>query len=292
MPCFACALLMVLLGIIGERTWNHVEIKDPFIGGIMKLDESSPEVILLGDSVCVTKFKEDKDKRTLDQMLANDLGKSLLNASRLGMTLMAQKSLIELMIARNIRTKYLFLEINSLQAMRELNMQAFNEWKSHLKLIQRSMKWNERFFAYVLYLDRALNQHLSTSCLDFLSVSTLDYNINNFEKLLTDVLDLCHQLTDNIYCFITPIYHLPEGEIPYIKSQRNPNDISYSELICAKSAAICNDKQISFIDLHAMLKDKIYFPDAGYINFYSVHLNDEGRHLLSQALVNLSKDHL
>lgn len=281
MPLFGCGLLICLLFIIAERTWNHIYAEDPFIGNVLKSAQASPEVILVGDSVCVTKFSQDKDKRTLDQILANDLGKSVLNASRSGITLIAQKQLIELMLALNIRTECLFLEVNPLQSMRGLNIQAFNEWKLHLKLIQTPMRPEKRFFEYALYLDRKLSGRLNISHIDPLGVHEgRNDSVESFEKFLLDVISLSYQLSKRVICFIPPM------DMPRVEKRFGEEEIVYLNKVRLKAAEICENQGVFFIDLHDRLKDKAYFPDTGYTDYYWVHLSDQGRHVLSQELVN------
>lgn len=280
---FSIILIGILLGTLGERTWNHIYAQDPFIGRVLKSASAHPYTILIGDSVCVSTFKTDHDQRDLGDMLQDDIGSPLLNAGRSGMPLTAQKYLLELMLALKIKSPSLLLEINPLQSIRAIDPVAFHEWKVHLNLIQSPMLPPKRFLLYALYLDKKLTGSVITDAKDFLLPCSSIENITFFRELFSEVLDLLPQLSHNSICFIPPM------DMSKVQSKFSIESVDLLHQLREETAKICAAKGIVFRDFHNWLPDSQYFPDAGYIDIYWVHLNDVGRQLFSRELAGILK---
>ena len=139
--------MMALVGIsiTANRTWNHLDMEDPFMGSVARQAKEYHPIVLVGDSVIGAFFKTDKDRRTIAELLSIKTDLPVLNAARSGMTLSAQEELLELIAFKGAKAQVLILEINPGQMMRGTDPKAFAEWKAHMELIKSSMSPLQRF---------------------------------------------------------------------------------------------------------------------------------------------------
>ncbi len=273
-------MALLVLSITANRTWNHLDMEDPFMGRVARQAKDYHPIVLVGDSVIEAFFKTDKDRRTIAELLSIKTDLPVLNAARSGMTLSAQEELLELLAFKRAKAQVLILEINPGQMMRGTDPQAFAEWKAHMELIKSNMSPAKRFWEYTFYLDKKMgrsgnpsennkaeNKHDSEGE-DLFSIPTQ----------LKRVFATSHKIAPNVLCFITPM------DVARIKKKSTLTFIEQGKII-EQVKATCAQLGIPCLDFHQLLPDSNRFPDAGYIDIYHVHLDDKGRKTLVDKLV-------
>jgi hypothetical protein len=284
---YTVSLTLLLLLISGDRTWNHLFVQDPFIAELMKrakdpsfitkiVDKAQEPLnaIVVGDSVMVSNFKSDADPRTLMEQITALLGDPVLPVARSGMPLSGHLEILELLTILNppIRSKCLILEINPAQTTRHVNPQAYAAWQAHLNLVKQEFHPAERFFRYAIYLDQKMIGKPPP-----IRGPLKPFTI---EDLLEKTFKASNQITEKIFCFITP------ANLARLKREMSIRSYEERLQLIARVEEICKAHGVACENWSALFPEESYFPDAGYVDLYRVHLNDKGRQILAQKIVS------
>lgn len=229
-------------------------------------------MIVVGDSAMVSNFQTDADKRLLVDQIGAAIDKKILSVARCGMPMSAQAEVLELvkLLEKKQKAELIILEINPAQMLRGVDPKAYAEWQAHLNLVKQNFTPPERFFRYILYLDRKI---LGEPQVKNDSVQPL-----NLELVFERLLNVSKQLSEKVFCFITP------ANYQRLKRERTPRELEKQQKDTEFILNICQKNNISVEDWSHLFPDEARFPDPGYIDIFYVHLDDVGRQILAEKI--------
>ncbi len=272
-------IFLLSLFITANRTLNYIYMIDPVMGQIAEEAEKKHAIILVGDSVAVSHIKTDKDTRTIAEILADQTGLSVLNASRSGMTLLAQEKLLELLELKKAKSDILILEINPMQMMRGMDAAAFADWKRQLALTKEKMNPFMRLCKYTLYLDKKMAQSNDLMINNEENAHIIGDHFHDIHHRLKNVLILAQTLAKHVMLFITP------ADLKKIKQESSIKELQSNEERIQAVKEICQEMKIPCLDLMDYVQDNQHFSDSPLIDLYHVHLDDSGRKILVNRLI-------